>query len=268
MFPRLFHLGSLDFPTYGLMAALGLMVGLSVCVHFARRQGIDPEKAWNLGILAILAAIAGAKIFLLVDDWGYFSQHWGEFFSLSTLRAGGVWYGGLLLALAASAWYIRRNHLPVLKVCDAFAPGVALGHAIGRIGCFAAGCCYGKPTTLPWGVTFTNPLAAQWSGTPLGVPLHPTQLYESVVEVANFLVLAWLLKRKKFDGQVIGSYMFLYGLARFFLEFLRDDPERGSVFGGALTLTQLVSIFLVVAGGLLWLRWGKAPAPAARSAQG
>ena len=256
MFPRLFHLGSLDFPTYGLMAALGLMVGLSVCVHMARRQGIDPEKAWNLGLLAILAAIVGAKLFLLASDW----EHWRELLSFSTLRAGGVWYGGLLTALAASAWYIRRNRLPVLKVCDAFAPGVALGHAIERIGCFAAGCCYGKPTSLPWGVTFTNPLAAQWSGTPLNVSLHPTQLYESAVEVANFFILLWLLKRKQFDGQVIGSYMFLYGIARFFLEFLRADPERGSVFGGALTLTQLVSIFLVAAGGLLWLRWGRAEA--------
>jgi phosphatidylglycerol---prolipoprotein diacylglyceryl transferase len=255
VFPRLFHLGSVNFPTYGLMAALGLMVGLSVCVHFARRQGIDAEKAWNLGILAILAAVVGAKVFLLISDW----EHWRELLSFSTLRAGGVWYGGLLTALVASAWYIRRNRLPVLKVCDAFAPGVALGHAIGRIGCFAAGCCYGKPTTLPWGVTFTNPLAYQWSGTPLGVALHPTQLYESAVEVANFLILVLLLKRKKFDGEVIGTYMALYGFARFFLEFLRDDPERGSVFGGALTLTQLVSIFLVVAGGLLWLRWGKKP---------
>ena len=256
MFPRLFHLGSLDFPTYGLMAALGLMVGLSVCVHMARRQGIDPEKAWNLGLLAILAAIVGAKLFLFASDW----QHRQELLSLSTLRAAGVWYGGLLTALVVSAWYIRRNRLPVLKICDAFAPGVALGHAIGRIGCFAAGCCYGKPTSLPWGVTFTNPLAEQWSGTPLNVSLHPTQLSESAVEVANFFILLWLLKRKQFDGQVIGSYMFLYGMARFFLEFLRDDPERGSVFGGALTLTQLVSILLVVAGGLLWLRWGRTEA--------
>ena len=102
-----------------------------------------------------------------------------------------------------------------------------------------------------------NPLAAQWSGTPLNIPLQPTQLYESAVEVANFFVLLWLLKRKKFDGQVIGSYMFLYGMARFFLEFLRDDPERGSVFGGLMSMTQLVSIFLVVGGGLLWLRWPK-----------
>ncbi|HXZ27515.1 MAG TPA: prolipoprotein diacylglyceryl transferase [Terriglobales bacterium] len=267
MFPRLFHLGSLDFPTYGLMAALGLMVGLSVCVRLARREGIDPEQAWNLGLLAILAAIAGAKLFLLLDDWSYYSEHWGEFFSLSTLRAGGVWYGGLLVALAAAAWYIRRHHLPVRRVCDAFAPGVALGHAIGRLGCFAAGCCYGKPTRLPWGVIFTNPLAAQWSGTPLGVRLHPTQLYEAAVELANFFLLAWLLPRKKFDGEVIGAYMALYGFARFFLEFLRDDPERGSVFGGALTLTQLVSILLVVGGGLLWLRWGKA-ASVARPARG
>jgi phosphatidylglycerol:prolipoprotein diacylglycerol transferase len=144
--------------------------------------------------------------------------------------------------------------MPVRATCDAFAPGIALGHAIGRIGCFSAGCCYGKPTSLPWGVVFSNPMAKEISGTPLGVRLHPTQLYESSIELANFFILAWLIKHKKSDGQVIGAYMFLYGIARFFLEFVRGDPERGSLFGGALTGTQFISILLVIAGGALWLR--------------
>ncbi len=266
MFPQLFHFHGFALPTYGLMAAIGLIGGLMVIVRFAVREGIDPDKTWNLGIIAILSAIVGAKLFLLVDDWQFYSAHWNEFFSLATLKAGGVFYGGLLAAIAASWWYIRRNRMPVLKTCDVFAPGVALGHAVGRLGCFAAGCCYGKPTTLPWGVTFTNPLANYYSGTPLGIPLHPTQIYEFLVEVVNFFILSWLIKRKHFDGQVIGAYMFLYGFARFFLEFLRADPERGSVFGGAMSVTQLVSIGLVIAGGFLWMRRSQ-PAPAAAVAR-
>ena len=138
--------------------------------------------------------------------------------------------------------------MPALGTCDAFAPGLALGHAIGRVGCFAAGCCYGKETHHWWGVVFRNPLANSITGTPLNIPLEPTQLFESAVELANFFFLMWMLKRRKFDGQIFGAFLFIYGIARFFLEYLRDDPGRGSVFGGALTGTQLIAVGLVLAG--------------------
>ncbi len=254
MFPRLFHLGSFNLPTYGVLVATGVIVGLVVAARLSRRQGQDPEKAWNLGIIAVLAAIVGAKVLLIINDFGWYTSHPREIFSFSTLQAGGVFYGGVLAAILASVWYIRRNRMPVLRTCDAFAPGLALGHAIGRVGCFAAGCCYGKPTSHWWGVTFTNPLAQAWVGTPLGVKMEPTQLFESAVELANFLILLWMFKHKKFEGQIIGAYLFLYGIARYFLEFIRDDPDRGSVFHGAMTGTQLISIFLVIAGGILWMR--------------
>ena len=133
---------------------------------------------------------------------------------------------------------------------DAFAPGLALITPSAVTGRFAAGCCYGKETHHWWAVTFHNPLANSITGTPLGVPLEPTQLFESAVELANFIFLMWLLKRRKFDGQVFGAFLFIYGIARFFLEYLRDDPGRGSVFGGAMTGTQLIAIGLVVGGGL------------------
>ena len=256
MFPRLFHLGNFGIPTYGVLVASGVLVGLFVAAKLAQQQGEDPDKAWNLGIIAVLSAIVGAKLLLIVNDWGYYTRNPREIFSLSMLQAGGVFYGGLIAAIAASVWYIRREHMPVLKTCDAFAPGIALGHAIGRVGCFAAGCCYGKPTSLPWGVVFTNPLAKQFSGTPLGIHIHPTQLYESAVELINFFLLYWLIRHKRFQGQVIGAYMFLYGFARYFLEFLRDDPERGSVFG-IMTGTQFISLILVVAGGLIWFFKGR-----------
>ena len=252
MLPRLFHIGNFNLPTYGFLVSLGVLVGLWVSVRNSQKQGINPDHAWNFGILVVLSGIIGAKILYIINDWGIYAEHPGAIFSWSTLQAGGVFSGGLIAALVAAAWYIRRNHMPALATCDAFAPGLALGHAIGRIGCFAAGCCYGKPTTHFWGVTFTNPLAAELVGTPLHAALQPTQLFESAVELANFFILMWMLKRKKFDGQVFGAYLVLYGVARYFLEFLRGDPGRGEVFGNLMTGTQLISIFLVIAGGLIW----------------
>lgn len=265
MFPRLFHIGNFNLPTYGLLVSLGVLVGLWISVRNSAKQGIDPENAWNFGILVVLSGIVGAKILYIINDWSTYVAHPREIFSLSTLQAGGVFSGGLIGALIAAVWFIRKHHMPALATCDGFAPGLALGHAIGRVGCFAAGCCYGKPTTHFWGVTFTNPLASALVGTPLGVPLEPTQLFESAVELANFFILMWMLKRKKFDGQVFAAYVILYGVARYFLEFIRDDPGRGSVFGGIMTGTQLISICLVILGGFIW--WLRSGVPKAVPAQ-
>lgn len=235
------------------MAAIGLIVGLSVVFRLARFQGLDPDKLWNLGGLAILSGIVGAKILLIVNDWGYYSEHPSELFSAATLlQSGGVFSGGLVLAVIVCTWYIRREHLPWLRTADVFAPGIAIGHAFGRIGCFAAGCCWGAETTKPWGVVFTNPLAAHLVGTPLYKHLHPTQLYEMGAETINFVILYNLVRHKKFEGQVMGLYMFLYGIERFIIEFFRGDSGRGSVFGGALSGTQLISICLVIGGGAIW----------------
>jgi phosphatidylglycerol---prolipoprotein diacylglyceryl transferase len=253
VFPRLFHIGNYSQPTYGVMAALGLIVGLAVVFHLARQQNLDPDKMWNLGGIAIFSGILGAKILMILVDWNHYMQYPGEIFSLGTLQAGGVFSGGLVLAIFTCWWYLHRNHIPFLRAADVFAPGIAIGHAIGRVGCFAAGCCWGKETNLPWAVTFTNPLANELVGTPLNVHLHPTQLYEMVVEVINFAILYWMVKHKKFEGQVVGLYMFLYGIARYFLEFLRGDPGRGALFGGAMSGTQLIAICLVIAGGVLWM---------------
>jgi len=252
VYPQLFHIGRFFLPTYGFLVAAGVLIGLWISVRNSARQGIDPDQAWNLGILVVLCGIVGAKVLYIINDWSTYVAHPGEIFSISTLQSGGVFSGGLIAALAAAVWYIRKHHLPALATCDAFGPGLALGHAIGRLGCFAAGCCYGKPTSAWWGVTFTNPVAAQLVGTPLGHALEPTQLFEAAVELANFFLLMWMFQRKKFDGQVFGAYLILYGVARFFLEFLRDDPGRGSVFGGVMTGTQLIAIGLVILGGVIW----------------
>jgi phosphatidylglycerol---prolipoprotein diacylglyceryl transferase len=250
--PQLLHFGSFFLPTYGFLVALGVLIGLWISVRNAERLGIDGDKAWNLGILVVLCGIVGAKVLYVINDWGYYSANPREIFSVSTLQAGGVFSGGLVAAFVAAAWYVRKHHLSPLGTCDAFAPGLALGHAIGRLGCFAAGCCYGKETHHWWAVTFTNPMAAAITGTPLGKPLEPTQLFECAVELANFFFLTWLLRRRKFNGEIIGAFMIIYGTARFFLEFLRGDPGRGSVFGGIMTGTQLIAIGLVIGGGVIW----------------
>jgi phosphatidylglycerol:prolipoprotein diacylglycerol transferase len=264
VFPQLFHIGSFYLPTYGFLVALGVLLGLWVSVRNSERLGYNGDDAWNFGILVVLCGIVGAKILYIVNEWGYYSGHLHEIFTINTLQAGGVFSGGLLAAFIAAAWYVRKHKMPPLGTCDAFAPGLALGHAIGRLGCFAAGCCYGKPTNHWWGVKFTNPLANSITGTPLGVPLQPTQLFEFAVEMANFFFLMWLLRRRKFDGQVFGAFLFIYGIARFFLEYLRDDPGRGSVFGGAMSGTQLIAIGLVLGGGLIW--WLRPGAKAATAA--
>jgi len=266
--PELIHIGHFFLPTYGFLVSLGVLIGLWISVRNSQSQGIDPDKAWNLGILVVLCGIVGAKILYIANDWSWYAAHPREIFTVATLQAGGVFSGGLVAALLAAVWYVRKHRLPALRTCDAFAPGLAMGHAIGRVGCFAAGCCYGKPTHAWWGVTFTNPLANQLVGTPLNQALEPTQLLEAAVELANFFVLMWLLKRKRFDGQVIGAYLILYGVARYFLEFLRGDPGRGSVFGGLMTGTQLISIFLVILGGLIWwLRGHEAKAASTQTAR-
>jgi phosphatidylglycerol---prolipoprotein diacylglyceryl transferase len=266
VFPQLFHIGNFALPTYGFLVALGVLTGLTVITKMAPSQKIDPDDAWNLGVLVVLAAIVGAKVLLIINDFSWYAAHPSEIFSLSMLQAGGVFYGGVIAALATAALYMRKHHMPALRTADLFAPGLALGHSIGRIGCFAAGCCYGKPTNHWWGVVFTNPLAAQISQTPLNVRIEPTQLFESAFEFVNFLFLWWLLRHKKFEGQVMGAYLFLYGVWRFFIEFLRGDPDRGSMFGGAITGTQFISILLVIAGGILWwLR--RAPQPQLVTAQ-
>lgn len=263
MFPRLFHIGSFFLPTYGFLVATGVLLGLWISVRNSERLGYNGDDAWNFGILVVLSGIVGSKILYIIDGLIEHNMHWSDAFTLSTLQAGGVFSGGLLAAFLAAAWYVRKHHMPPLGTCDAFSPGLALGHSIGRIGCFAAGCCYGKETHHWWGVTFHNPLAKEITGTPLGIPLEPTQLFESAVQLANFFFLMWLLKRRKFDGQVFGAFMFIYGIARFFIEFLRGDPDRGFLFNGAITVTQLIAVGLVIAGGIIWwLRPGAKTVPA------
>ncbi len=252
MHPDLIRTAHFHLATYGFLVATGMLLGLTVVLHLSKKQHLDADEMWNLCGLVILAGIIGSKALYIITEWGYYSRNPREILSLSTLQAGGVFSGGLVLALGTAIWYLRKHNISFLKAADVIAPGLALGHAVGRLGCFSAGCCYGKPTNEPWGVIFTNPLANEITGTPLGVRLHPTQLYEMVAELINFAILYWVVTRKRFEGQVIGLYMVMYGIERYIIEFFRGDPGRGDVWG-VMSGTQLISIFLVIAGGIIWM---------------
>ncbi|MFQ5776897.1 MAG: prolipoprotein diacylglyceryl transferase [Terriglobia bacterium] len=254
MFPKLFTLS--DFytqHTYGVLVALALLVGIYTAGRFAPRAGLPRDTVWNVGVYMALAGLLGAKLFLVVSEWRFYSENLGQLFTLSTLNAGGVFQGGLLFAVAVVIVYAWRNKLDFSSLGDVYAPGLALGHVFGRLGCFSAGCCWGKPADVPWAVTFTNPYSAKIVGVPLGIPLHPTQLYEALVEAAIFGLLVLLWRRRSFPGQIFASYLMLYAAARFVIEFYRGDPRGAAFFEGALSLPQVLSVGLFVAASLFWV---------------
>lgn len=241
MHPILFEIGGWPVYSYGVLLALAYLVALQLAVARARRRGLDGAKVMDLGIYLIIAALVGAKVMLVIVDFRYFVDQPRELLSLA--RAGGVFYGGLVGALVTAIVLVRRYHLRIWSTADLFAPGIALGHVIGRMGCLFAGCCYGRPTNVPWAITFTNPLAASNVGTPLGIPLHPTQIYDAAAELVILIVLLMSERRgRTFEGRTFWLYMLLYGVSRFVIEFYRGD-DRGTVLG--VSTSQFVSIVVV-----------------------
>jgi len=283
MFPTLFELplpvvGPITIHSYGVLLVVSFLVAIMVARRLAARADIDPDMIVDIGVYIILAALVGAKLLLLIVDWDIYARQFrtlagegggavGEalgFFgslgaylgavaqmSMSLLQAGGVFYGGFIAAVLASIWYARRSGIELWRLADVAAPAVAIGHGIGRLGCFAAGCCYGIATDLPWGVTFTDTYSGTLVGVPLNIPLHPTQLYEAATNLLLGGFLIWLFGRRKFDGQVFWTYVRAYAVLRFLHEFLRADP-RGFLFGGALSTSQFIAIIgATIALGML-----------------
>ena len=247
MYPKLLelpwtipHFGTLTIYTYGVLLAAAYLLGLQFALVRAKARKLDPSRVMDLGIYIIISALVGAKLLLLVTDYQTFKSNPAELFNL--VREGGVFYGGLIAAVAVALFYIRRVGLPLWTTCDVFAPGIALGHVIGRFGCFFAGCCFGKPTNVAWAITFHDPFAAANVGTPLNVPLHPTQLYEAAAE---FLILVFLLATeksgRKFAGRTFWLYILMYAISRYIIEFYRGD-ERGAV--GPFSTSQFISLIL------------------------
>jgi len=245
MFPKLVSIGNFFIPTYGTLVAIGFLLGLWVTVRLAKRAKLPSEPIFNLAIYCALAGLLGAKLFMILFDFKSYWSDPGSLFSWSTVQAAGVFQGGFLLALITAILYMRHNRLPALETCDVFAPGLAVGQAIGRIGCFAAGCCWGTETHLPWAVTFHNPEAYRLTGVLLGVPLHPAQLYESLADALIFAFLYWRIGKSHQAGTILGWYLALYSTARFVIEFFRYH-EQGLHLG--LSYTQWISLATLVAG--------------------
>lgn len=253
MLPKLISLDGFFLPTYGVLMAVAFLVGLWLAARLARQSGISAELATNLGVYAALAGLLGAKLLMVIVHFDYYRQQPGEIFSMATLQAGGVYHGGLAAALLAGYLYMRARRLPVLETLDAFAPAIALGYVFGRLGCFAAGCCWGLECHRPWAVTYTNPEANRLVGVPLHTPLHPTQLYLAAASLAIFLLLYREFRRPHRPGAIIGLYLALYSIARFVVDFFRYY-EAPNPFGGPFTTTQWIALAGLAAGAALLLR--------------
>jgi phosphatidylglycerol---prolipoprotein diacylglyceryl transferase len=260
MYPELFRIGNFPINTYGVFLALAFLCAILITVRLAARDGLPREKIYDLSLWMLLASLIGSKILMLVVEPEY-RENPMQLLSLDFLRSGGVFYGGLIGAILAGYFLMRRYNLPWWKTADACAPGIAIGNFFGRQGCFSAGCCWGTPTSLPWGVQFSE-LGHQITGVPTGVHLHPTQLYESFAMLIVFFFLLWLHKHKRFSGQVILCYALFYSVIRFMIEFVRDN-KRNDLLGltslTGLSTSQLISILVgITALVLLVIRWRKA----------
>ena len=250
MYPVLLKFGPLTIHTYGVLVATGFLLGIGLAVLQAKKEGIPSNKIVDLGFYILLSAIIGSRLFFIFINAGHYIKNPLDIFKI--WEGGLVFYGGVLLAVPTAIWYVKKNGIGLWNIADVFAPSIAIGHSIGRIGCFFAGCCYGKPAEgLPWAVTFTNPQSL----AQIGIPLHPTQLYESAGEFINFLILITLRRYKSFDGQLFLTYVLLYSILRFIVEFFRGDIGRGFIIYN-ISLSQGLSIlmFLIASGGLIVLR--------------
>lgn len=250
MYPELLKIpGGFVINTYGVLLAVGFLSGMWLAGRFAVRDGLPRAAVLDVVLYALIASLVGSRVLLVVVEWEQFRHDWRQIFSLDVLRSGGVFYGGLLAALLASLFLVRRHRLDWWRVADACAPGIALGQFFGRLGCFAAGCCWGRPTTAWCGVRFSE-RGHELTGVPYGVALHPTQLYESAATLALCFGLARLFARRRFYGQIILAYLFGYAFIRFVVEFWRDDP-RGAV--GPLSTSQFIALVCAAFAAVAWM---------------
>jgi phosphatidylglycerol:prolipoprotein diacylglycerol transferase len=245
MHPVLVPIGRLTIYTYGFFVALGFLAGILLARTEAKRLGEDPAKISDLFFYVLIAAIVGSRLFYVGTDPGKYLENPLEIFKLWS--GGLVFYGGFIGGLIGAIVYIRKKGMELWRTSDMLAPSIAAGQFLGRIGCFFAGCCYGKQCELPWAVTFTHPATL----APMGVALHPTQLYSAMANLSIFAILWRLRVRKKYDGQLFWTYTFLYGVGRALVEIFRDDYRGGTIFG-LFSISQvlggviaLISVFMM-----------------------
>lgn len=253
MHPILFRLGSFEVGTYGLLLMAGFFAALMLAMRQGKTDEIPSEAVSDLAITVLMAGIIGSKLLMIIVDL-ISGVSVSQVFDLSTLRAGGHLHGGIILGTAAFFWRMHKWKLPLGKTLDALTPAVALGQAIGRLGCFAAGCCYGKACEASWGVTFTQLDAFRISGTPLEMRLHPVQIYTFLLELTIMGILLMVRKHRAFAGQVGAAFFMLEGVARMLLESWRGDVDRGLWFDLPwLSTGRLTGFAFLLFGFGLWL---------------
>lgn len=253
-----FQIGSFTIYWYGILAALGFLTAFWTATRRAPREGLAAEAVVDLAPWLIGGAIVGARLFYVLSHWQaeFAGKPLWEIFALR--RSGLVWYGGLIGASLATLTYARWNAVSLWKLADVIAPSIALGHVFGRLGCLMTGCCYGRACELPWAIRFPQD---HWTA---GAPVHPTQIYEAVLNGLLYIGLMWLYRRKRFDGQIFGAYLIGYALLRGFVEAFRGDYPQ-YYLGGHVTPAQLLSVGILAAGALLLWRLSKSPALPHRS---
>lgn len=239
MHPDLFSIGPLTVHTYGFFVALGFIIALLVTIRLGKSEGFDSQQILDMGFIMILGGIIGSRVTYAIMNLSYYFHHPLHFFRI--WEGGLVFSGGLITVALVMIWYVRKNNLSYWRLGDLWAPALAIGQAIGRLGCFSAGCCYGKPTDQFWGVIFTNPKSL----APLNVPLHPTQLYSALAGFLIFVVLLLIRKRKGFDGQVFLWFLILHSTGRIYIEHFRGDLEP--VFPRSeMSLTGLFALCVLI----------------------
>ncbi|MBI4197474.1 MAG: prolipoprotein diacylglyceryl transferase [Deltaproteobacteria bacterium] len=248
MFPVLFEipiLGGVRIYTYGLLVALAFLAGIGWSTREGRLAGFPKEKILDLSFYLILGALIGSRILYIFVEWRRYLQNPLDI--LKIWEGGLVFYGGFVGAVLSAILYGRRYQISFLKLSDIFSPGIALGHAIGRLGCFAAGCCHGAPTSGPLSIIYPD---LPFSLAPAGIALYPTQLMESGSVFLIFLTLLLIRRKPHFQGQVFITYLILYGLARFLLEYFRGSLARTFLIDPWLSVSQMIALVLVL------IAWG------------
>lgn len=241
MHPILISWGPLSVRTYGALVALAFVLGVALLRWLGRERRIPDVFLLDLATVLVIGGLIGARVLYVLLSWDFFRMHPLDVFKI--WQGGLVFYGGFLAAAAVGVWFVRKRRMPLGTIADLLAPGLALGQAIGRLGCFAAGCCYGRPTTLPWAVRFMNPESL----APLGVGLHPTQLYESAGDFGIAILLAFLVRTNRLRaGSVFWIYVVLYGVLRYGVELLRGD-DRGAVVAGLYPSQWIAAVAVGVA---------------------
>ena len=243
MFPVLLQTKYLTIHTWGLFVAISFIFGVLFVIHEAKKEGIPAQFILDLWFVVFVGAIVGAKVLFIFSDYETFLIR--PIRILQIWKGGLVFYGGFLGALIAGIWHTKRHKMSVFQVSDLCILVLPIGYAISRIGCFCAGCCYGKPTESSWGVVFNNPI----SFAPIGINIHPVQLYSAVINLCIFFILLRIKEHKKFDGQVIATYLVLYAISRFIIEFFRGD-KRGAIL--MFSTSQLISLILLPVGLFIW----------------